>query len=123
MPCSRAYARARRWFRLATATTSARLLSLTPFRIARLIRAVESKPQRTASLTGSHASERDRRTGRSRAVERIDRARLSNGVLASQERIHSAADSVAEVLDFEPIRDRKSTRLNSSHRCISYAVF
>src|SRR5437763_13332457 len=22
-----------------------------------------------------------------------------------------------------PIRDRKSTRLNSSHRCISYAVF
>src|SRR5437762_8186888 len=23
----------------------------------------------------------------------------------------------------EPIRDRKSTRLNSSHRCISYAVF
>src|SRR5437879_10475343 len=24
---------------------------------------------------------------------------------------------------FETIRDRKSTRLNSSHRCISYAVF
>src|SRR5437879_12312894 len=23
----------------------------------------------------------------------------------------------------EPTRDRKSTRLNSSHRCISYAVF
>src|SRR5437764_5420986 len=23
----------------------------------------------------------------------------------------------------EPARDRKSTRLNSSHRCISYAVF
>src|SRR5437764_7389505 len=25
--------------------------------------------------------------------------------------------------DEEPLRDRKSTRLNSSHRCISYAVF
>src|SRR5437762_10110620 len=25
--------------------------------------------------------------------------------------------------DFTDIRDRKSTRLNSSHRCISYAVF
>src|SRR5437763_11843263 len=23
----------------------------------------------------------------------------------------------------KPVRDRKSTRLNSSHRCISYAVF
>src|SRR5437879_12236470 len=23
----------------------------------------------------------------------------------------------------DPLRDRKSTRLNSSHRCISYAVF
>src|SRR5437762_5711478 len=25
--------------------------------------------------------------------------------------------------DWRPIEDRKSTRLNSSHRCISYAVF
>src|ERR1017187_10976252 len=24
---------------------------------------------------------------------------------------------------FRPVQDRKSTRLNSSHRCISYAVF
>src|SRR5437879_8510768 len=25
--------------------------------------------------------------------------------------------------DLDPVGDRKSTRLNSSHRCISYAVF
>ena len=30
-------------------------------------------------------------------------------------------DSIAEGEALEP--DRKSTRLNSSHRCISYAVF
>src|SRR5437763_17212803 len=28
-----------------------------------------------------------------------------------------------QVLAYNPVRDRKSTRLNSSHRCISYAVF
>src|SRR5437879_9853523 len=35
------------------------------------------------------------------------------------------ADAVLRSLGDEPIRsiDRKSTRLNSSHRCISYAVF
>src|SRR5437879_13457727 len=27
------------------------------------------------------------------------------------------------LLSISPMRDRKSTRLNSSHRCISYAVF
>ena len=31
-------------------------------------------------------------------------------------------DSVSEVVDIYS-KDRKSTRLNSSHRCISYAVF
>src|SRR5437762_12093547 len=31
--------------------------------------------------------------------------------------------SIPAVTCSSPIRDRKSTRLNSSHRCISYAVF
>src|SRR5258707_10642514 len=33
------------------------------------------------------------------------------------------ADAVAVLDDQEPLRDRKSTRLNSSHANISYAVF
>src|SRR5437762_6763331 len=39
----------------------------------------------------------------------------------------SGAPSQMELFDYKPkladLRDRKSTRLNSSHRCISYAVF
>src|SRR5437879_5601924 len=31
--------------------------------------------------------------------------------------------SFLNVESYQPLRDRKSTRLNSSHRCISYAVF
>src|SRR5437762_9441140 len=34
---------------------------------------------------------------------------------------HVLADCT--VVDLQPEEDRKSTRLNSSHRCISYAVF
>src|ERR1017187_5980025 len=33
------------------------------------------------------------------------------------------SDSLAELSDYTRLSDRKSTRLNSSHRCISYAVF
>src|SRR5437879_1675063 len=36
---------------------------------------------------------------------------------------HAASDVGFESGDTETFRDRKSTRLNSSHRCISYAVF
>src|SRR5437763_3717911 len=37
---------------------------------------------------------------------------------------HSEHESSGEYLEVvKPQRDRKSTRLNSSHRCISYAVF
>src|SRR5437762_10950416 len=39
------------------------------------------------------------------------------GVVAINTDVQSLASSVA------PHKDRKSTRLNSSHRCISYAVF
>src|SRR5437762_9421548 len=39
--------------------------------------------------------------------------------------VHRAAETFFEnrAVDFEKSLDRKSTRLNSSHRCISYAVF
>src|SRR5437762_4097685 len=37
--------------------------------------------------------------------------------------LRAAAGPRGALLDFRPILDRKSTRLNSSHRCISYAVF
>src|SRR5437764_5937266 len=49
-----------------------------------------------------------------RSLVRVDarRARALPGVLA-----------VLTGDDVEPRPDRKSTRLNSSHRCISYAVF
>src|SRR5437762_8618669 len=33
------------------------------------------------------------------------------------------ADRIARLLAIRSARDRKSTRLNSSHRCTSYAVF
>src|SRR5437762_7108383 len=47
-----------------------------------------------------------------RAAEQVGRGR------------HVAADERAAARRAEPAaRDRKSTRLNSSHRCISYAVF
>src|SRR5437879_6615234 len=36
---------------------------------------------------------------------------------------HCTVSCVHQVSIFDSWRDRKSTRLNSSHRCISYAVF
>src|SRR5437764_2940173 len=36
---------------------------------------------------------------------------------------HAAVAGLAPLSALHPQRDRKSTRLNSSHRCISYAVF
>src|SRR5437762_8802235 len=46
------------------------------------------------------------------------RSATSAGVLADL-----AARSAATDVASPPAADRKSTRLNSSHRCISYAVF
>src|SRR5437763_8906206 len=39
------------------------------------------------------------------------------------QRIHLGATEVEDGHDVQRVLDRKSTRLNSSHRCISYAVF
>src|SRR5436189_1161522 len=46
------------------------------------------------------------------------------GVGAVRERDHAVGAARRQIRrDGERFRDRKSTRLNSSHRCISYAVF
>src|SRR5437762_7162852 len=48
---------------------------------------------------------------------------------AAQQPVHAAGKRIVQALERQPSvheirqRDRKSTRLNSSHRCISYAVF
>src|SRR5437763_15703716 len=47
----------------------------------------------------------------------ISSARPYRGLSSAHRRAVSAADRLSDA------RDRKSTRLNSSHRCISYAVF
>src|SRR5437763_6298502 len=50
---------------------------------------------------------------------------------SSEQGPHGPVSPIIQKLSFfppctiwtRPVRDRKSTRLNSSHRCISYAVF
>src|SRR5437879_6804320 len=53
-------------------------------------------------------------------VSRLERELITTAVRIGRERRALAG---LEVHDVRPGRDRKSTRLNSSHRCISYAVF
>src|ERR1017187_10639821 len=48
----------------------------------------------------------------------LGRSAACHGIVTEDEEIHP--DRAAEVSSG---RDRKSTRLNSSHRCLSYAVF
>src|SRR5437879_12156641 len=49
--------------------------------------------------------------------------RVSVGSLQSAPAtVHVVIDQSGQIFN-TPIKDRKSTRLNSSHRCISYAVF
>src|ERR1017187_10605144 len=45
------------------------------------------------------------------------------GYLAISVNSPAAVIHEVESRDFDAVLDRKSTRLNSSHRCISYAVF
>src|SRR5437879_10274430 len=59
-------------------------------------------------------------------VQRITRFRpeLDVYILIAQEKEDDVVDKLfTESVDGYFYRDRKSTRLNSSHRCISYAVF
>src|SRR5207244_8171620 len=46
-----------------------------------------------------------------------------NATAVDQNRAGAALTAVAALLDSGQIQDRKSTRLNSSHQIISYAVF
>src|SRR3712207_6974715 len=64
--------------------------------------------------------------GRTRARDRLDR--FLRGVRkqhdrAHGERVHGHVNVVVSHVTSERLRDRKSTRLNSSHANISYAVF
>src|SRR5437762_11472551 len=65
--------------------------------------------------------ERQRSVGDEIVVELPEPEARSFGVAIAAEKSHDLplADHVADLLR----RDRKSTRLNSSHRCSSYAVF
>src|SRR5437762_7097594 len=47
----------------------------------------------------------------------------SQGKGQTRELVADKIDIVGTADDSYPLQDRKSTRLNSSHRCISYAVF
>src|SRR3712207_8012445 len=53
----------------------------------------------------------------------VDFAGLDSGRLELRREVVNLSDLVGEVLDGWRQRDRKSTRLNSSHANISYAVF
>src|SRR5213592_2175713 len=47
---------------------------------------------------------RDRRAGRRRPVQRLERTSLTQRVLASEQQLGLAADRVAEVLELQPVR-------------------
>src|SRR5437879_8854361 len=52
-----------------------------------------------------------------------DRLREPAGVLAAEQELEGLAGGKKRTAGDRGRTDRKSTRLNSSHRCISYAVF
>src|SRR5437879_7535476 len=76
---------------------------------------------RVANLEGSSLSQE---AARLLALELYREDKVSLGCAAEL-----CQTPLAAFMDFAakhgvpPLRDRKSTRLNSSHRCISYAVF
>src|SRR5215210_3643484 len=59
----------------------------------------------------------------SRPVEMPPIAITGSSTAAATERICASATDLTAAPESPPVPDRKSTRLNSSHRCISYAVF
>src|SRR5436189_2828770 len=65
------------------------------------IKAMESSPDRTACLSAPEFQKINQRWIVNKSNNGADRQAVRSGLLS----------------------DRKSTRLNSSHRCISYAVF
>src|SRR2546426_3260598 len=58
---------------------------------------------------------------RSKTIHVADRGR--GRPVAARERLQNAVDTVVSLARLDLLEDRKSTRLNSSHLVISYAVF
>src|SRR5699024_12149300 len=77
------------------------------------------------SRTGEQLVHPRVRRGRWTAVEEPERERPQHSAAqgASCEAAASAGEAPHHLLRGKPCRDRKSTRLNSSHVSISYAVF
>src|SRR5256885_5542235 len=75
------------------------------------------RAERSALRRGAGRAEPDRRPCRCAAIARLARRSGEAGPRAPARRAHSEPRSGARR------RDRKSTRLNSSHLVISYAVF
>src|SRR5437879_8862533 len=87
----------------------------------------EDKAQSNLAQTVRGKSKPDPGTQSSREIcwpspSMLNLSRADPTLLQETERIRPANPSVPPVPGTEA-RDRKSTRLNSSHRCISYAVF
>src|SRR5207247_10900266 len=69
---------------------------------------------------GYHARARDRELG-ARSLEEINEVHSGTGVVGHDK--EEGAGGIGAGLEASPQLDRKSTRLNSSHEWISYAVF
>src|SRR5205814_3708179 len=74
----------------------------------------------SAPASGGHAGVRNRTDGS--ALRRVEMA-FALGALLRIDDVHVVLESNGRVRTFELAGDRKSTRLNSSHLGISYAVF
>src|SRR5437762_4422577 len=75
-------------------------------------------PQSAIRNPQSQKHPRQRRRQEVRERPRDHRAEAEPGEI-----VLAVRDERADAADLDADRDRKSTRLNSSHRCISYAVF
>src|SRR5205807_10125629 len=82
----------------------------------------ESWPGKTGPSTGGSCSPRCRR-GRSRHPHRLDVHELAQAVRRQLAPIAGTLHAAEGQPRIGPDEDRKSTRLNSSHLVISYAVF
>src|SRR5437762_2381040 len=94
-------------------------------RLQELRRLVADVARVEASLVPHDLAERGELVGRSEGARRVDEPRCEpDGPLVHRLREECAHSRELLLRRRAIVRpDRKSTRLNSSHRCISYAVF